>query len=100
MARRRRRRSLGELKHSRRKVIDTALRWARHGYGKGSRKVKVEVTIQHAIGASGGRGRYHSFACIGGASRRRQKCGGYAHGSTPTKALKAALRKLVASHRL
>lgn len=95
MARRRRRRSLGELKHSRRKVIDTALRWARHGYGKGSRKVKVEVTIQPAVG-----GRYHSFACIGGASRRRQKCGGYAHGSTPTKALKAALRKLVASHRL
>lgn len=95
---RKRRRNFGLLRHSRTKVKRAALRWARYGYGKGSRKVRVNVTIQHSIGASGG-GRFHSYACIATSSgRSRSKCSGYTHGSTPTKALKAALRKLASQH--
>jgi len=98
--------SYGLLKHSPKKVLRSALRWSRHGYEKGSRHFRVMVTVQHSIGAVRGRGRYHAYACVAapggspkGGGSRSAKCSGYVHGSTPTKAMNAALRALAARTR-
>lgn len=104
--------ALGRVRHNHKKVRRSALRSARSyaAYmARGAdvvplpthdRKVRVEVAITRNITMATGRGIFEAHACVAGHGRDgggRRKCGRLARGTTPTKAMKAALRNLVAN---
>lgn len=95
MARRKRRRSLGELRHR---------KWYKAKSGRDTNWRKLKATIQVArAGDTGeswaGRKPYRAIACVGSASRdfyprkAANRCG-EARGRTPTQAIKKALADL------
>lgn len=92
----------GEVKHRSRQVAKMAQRHAMNSWRVGGRKVNVVVVINQAS-ATSRRGVFEARACIarsgkswGWSKHRRNvtRCGGLGRGTSPTKALKSALREL------
>ncbi len=93
----------GEVRHSSKRVARAALRSAHKGWQGNHQKVPVTVHISRSVSATRGKGVFEARACIntratkqwvGKRGMSQQRCGGLGTGSTPTKALNAALRKL------
>lgn len=90
---RRKRKSFGLVKHSKKKM--SARYYAREHTGKSQTKRVVHARIYVERGSRPtNTGRLHGFfaqACIGKAGSRYKKCGTYTFGRTPTVAVKKAL---------